>query len=98
MQFVLELRMRFPYTPPPSLELLCPDETDFICRFSWMGQVLDKRHEHELLPSSAPCHVTRAASSSETALAVAQAVHAAQATTGEESNGVHEGYDDDDLG
>lgn len=60
-------------------------------------QVLDKRHNHELLPSAAPFHVTRAAPSAEAAVAAAKALHVTEAQE-EEDNGLHESYDDDDLG
>lgn len=67
-----------------------------------VAQVLDKRHGHELLPSAAPFHVTRAAPSAEAAAAAAKALHVteAQQEGGEEGadGGFHDSYDDDDLG
>lgn len=53
-------------------------------------QVLDKRHEHELLPSAAPFHVTRAAPSAEAAAAAAKALHVTEE--------LDEAYNHDDLG
>lgn len=61
--------------------------------FDSCAQVLDKRHKHELIPSAAPFHVTRAASSAEAALEAAKALHVTEAQHG---GGVP--YDDDDLG
>lgn len=57
------------------------------------AQVLDKRHKHELLPSAAPFHVTRAAPSAAAALEAAKALHVAEAQHGE---GL--AYDEADLG
>lgn len=62
------------------------------------SQVLDKRHKHELLPSAAPFHVTRAAPSAEAAVAAAKALHVTEARQEEEDNGLNGDYDDDDLG
>eukprot|EP00752_Nemacystus_decipiens_P012839 g11370.t1 len=71
---------------------VCPDEFCLCHRCYDEGEVLDKRHKHELLPSSASFHVTRAATSAEAALEAAKALHVAEAQDGE---GVP--YDDDDL-
>ncbi len=67
---------------------VCPDEF-CLCHSCYdEGEVLDKRHEHELIPSVAPFHVTRAARSAE----ASRGLHITEAHPGE---GV---YDADDLG
>ncbi|CAM9979402.1 unnamed protein product [Pylaiella littoralis] len=72
---------------------VCPDEF-CLCHGCYdEGEVLDKRHKHELLPSAASFHVTRAASSAEAALEAAKVLHVTEAQHGE---GLP--YDDDDLG
>lgn len=69
------------------------NDAPITCSFAIFTQVLDKRHKHELLPSAAPFHVTRAATSAEAAREAAKALHVTEAQDGE---GVP--YDDDDLG
>ncbi|CAN0294072.1 unnamed protein product [Ectocarpus sp. 12 AP-2014] len=72
---------------------VCPDEY-CLCHACYdEGEVLDKRHKHELLPSAAPFHVTRAAPSAAAALEAAKALHVAEAHHGE---GL--AYDEADLG
>ncbi|CAM9197701.1 unnamed protein product [Ectocarpus sp. 12 AP-2014] len=72
---------------------VCPDEF-CLCHACYdEGEVLDKRHKHELLPSSALFHVTRAAPSAAAALEAAKALHVAEAHHGE---GL--AYDEADLG
>eukprot|EP00903_Cladosiphon_okamuranus_P012769 g11937.t1 len=72
---------------------VCPDEFCLCHRCYDEGEVLDKRHKHELIPSAAPFHVTRSATSTEAALESAKALHVTEA------QGVGEvPYDDDDLG
>ncbi|CAM9237832.1 unnamed protein product, partial [Hapterophycus canaliculatus] len=72
---------------------VCPDEF-CLCHGCYdEGEVLDKRHQHELLPSAAPFHVTRAAPSAQAALEAAKALHVTEAENEGSSN-----YDDDDLG
>lgn len=63
--------------------------------FRCFVQLLDKRHEHDLLPSSAPYHVTSPPPNAEAAAAAAKALHATEAKDAVELDG---GYDDDDLG
>lgn len=52
-------------------------------------QILDKRHKHELLPSKAPFHITRAATSAEAAAAAAVALHVTEEFASQDV------YDDD---
>lgn len=53
------------------------------------SQVLDKRHEHDLLPSAAPFHITRPAPSAEAAAAAAAALHVTEEAASQDV------YDDD---
>ncbi|CAM9483389.1 unnamed protein product [Ectocarpus fasciculatus] len=72
---------------------VCPDEF-CLCHGCYdEGEVLDKRHKHELLPSAAPFHVTRAAPSAAAALEAAKALHVTEAQHGEGM-----AYDEADLG
>lgn len=84
---------RLGLTKPDTAVRWCTVHMPVLHSFSVSTQVLDKRHKHELLPSAAPFHVTRAATSAEAAREAAKALHVTEAQDGD---GVP--YDDDDLG
>ncbi|CAN0410109.1 unnamed protein product [Ascophyllum nodosum] len=78
--------------------VVCPGEFCFCQACYDAGELLDKKHEHELLPSSAPFHITSAAPNAEAAAAAAQALHVTEEARNDQGGELDGGYDDEDLG